>query len=293
MTVVHKNSEIAHSLKLRDGRLLELSSPKVMGILNITPDSFYDGGKLENEEAIVAQAGRMLEEGASILDVGGQSTRPGAEQVPLEEEIQRVVTSIKAILQEFPQAIISVDTFQSGVVLEAVKAGASIVNDISGGQLDAKMFETVASLKVPYILMHTRGTPQTMKSLTNYDNLVLDLLDYFQARLMELQDLGVNDVVIDLGFGFAKTLDQNYELLGKLSQFHVLGSPILTGVSRKSMIYKLLDSSPQEALNGTTALHILALQQGSRILRVHDVNEAVEAVKIWEKFKSPNTSQPL
>lgn len=257
-----------------------------MGILNITPDSFYDGGKYQNTASIVEQAGKMLEQGASILDIGGYSTRPGADHISEQQESDRVLGAIEPILKAFPHAVISVDTFRSSVAKLCVQAGAQLINDISGGSLDERMFETAATLGVPYFLMHTRGTPQTMKALTQYDNLLGELLDYFQDRIQQLRKLGVTDIIIDPGFGFAKTLEQNYALLAHLSEFQMLGCPILVGVSRKSMIYKHLGITPQEALNGTTALNMLALQQGANILRVHDVKPAVEAIALFQAFET-------
>ena len=274
-----------HSLKLPDGRLLSLQTPKVMGILNVTPDSFYDGGRYDSRQAAVDRAGKMLEEGADLLDIGGYSTRPGADDIPQEEEQQRVLQALEPILEAFPNAIISIDTFRASVAKAAVQQGAHAINDISGGSLDEKMFATVGELGVPYFLMHTRGTPQTMKTLTQYDNLLNELLDYFQERLLQLRNPGVKDVIIDPGFGFAKTLDQNYELLAQLEHLQMLGCPLLVGVSRKSMVYKKLGTSAQEALNGTTALHILSLQQGANILRVHDPKEAEEAITLFQSFQ--------
>jgi dihydropteroate synthase len=267
-----------------DGRLIDLSQPRVMGILNVTPDSFYDGKKFNDEKAILSQVEKMLSEGADFIDVGGYSTRPGAEEISVKEELGRVLPTIKSIIKNFPEAVISIDTFRSSVAVEAVEAGAAIVNDISGGELDEKMFSTIASLQVPYILMHTRGTPQTMTHLTKYDNLIKDLLDYFHSKIFQLQLLGVKDIIIDPGFGFAKTVDQNFEILNKLDQFQILGKPILAGISRKSMIWKPLKVNPDKALNGTTALNAIALLKGVSILRVHDVREANETTTLIHRI---------
>tara|TARA_R110000850_G_C9994021_1_gene467321 strand:+ start:791 stop:1612 length:822 start_codon:yes stop_codon:yes gene_type:complete len=262
------------------GTLVDLSTPKVMGILNITPDSFYDGGKLSTDAAILSQAERMLSEGATFLDVGGYSSRPGAADVPESEELQRVLPAIKSIVKEFPELLISIDTFRSTVARESVDAGAALVNDISAGLLDENMISSVAQLQVPYIMMHMRGTPQTMKTLTDYDDVTLDVLRYFSERIATARKAGINDIIADPGFGFAKTIPQNFELLGKLELFKNLDVPFLIGVSRKGMIHKTLDVSPAEALNGTTALNSIALLKGASLLRVHDVKEAVEAVKL-------------
>ena len=260
------------------GRLIDLHTPIVMGILNITPDSFFDGGRYLHNS--VKQAEKMLKEGATIIDVGGYSTRLGATDISEQEEIQRVVPVIRNIRREFPDCIISIDTFRASVARAAVESGAVIVNDVSGGSLDAAMFETVAQMQVPYILMHMRGTPQTMTKLTDYNNVLTDLMDYFNERVFQLRTLGVKDIIIDPGFGFAKTRAQNYELLKNLSYFRMLNLPILTGVSRKSMVWKTLDITSDEALNGTTVLNTLAVLNGASILRVHDVREAMEVIKL-------------
>ena len=263
------------------GRGLLIGQPIVMGILNVTPDSFYDGGQHQHTDAIQAKAGQMLAEGATIIDVGGYSSRPGAADVAESEEQQRVLHAIETVLKAHPEAIISVDTFRASVARAAVQAGALLVNDISGGQLDAQMFATVAQLKVPYIMMHMRGTPANMKQLTSYDNLLNEMLAYFGSRLAQLRALGVADVVIDPGFGFAKNRKQNFALLRHLAYFKQLNCLLLAGVSRKSMIWKTLDLTPADALNGTTALHVLALQNGASILRVHDVKEAMQAIELY------------
>ncbi|MEX2595498.1 MAG: dihydropteroate synthase [Salibacteraceae bacterium] len=262
------------------GTLIDFTTPKVMGILNITPDSFYDGSKLKTDAAILTQAETMLSEGATFLDVGGYSSRPGASDVPESEELRRVLPAIRLIINKFPDALLSVDTFRSNVARESVNAGAALVNDISAGLLDENMIPTVADLQVPYIMMHMRGTPQTMKTLTDYEDVTLDILRYFSERIAVARKAGINDIITDPGFGFAKTIPQNFELLGKLELFKNLDVPFLIGISRKGMIYKTLNISPAEALNGTTALNSIAVLKGASILRVHDVKQAVEAVKL-------------
>lgn len=262
------------------GKLIDLSTPLVMGILNNTPDSFYDGSKHNNLKNLCERAELMLAEGATFLDIGGYSTRPNAEDISEKEELKRVVPLIKEIVKRFPEANISIDTFRAEVAKAAVEAGASMINDVSGGRLDDKMFETVARLKVPYILMHSRGTPQSMTGLTDYENIVEEIIDYFQHRIRLLSDMGCKDLILDLGFGFAKTLAQNYFLLRNLSAFKSLNYPILVGVSRKSMIFKKLGITPDESLNGTTALNTIALMNGAAILRVHDVKQAKEVINL-------------
>lgn len=257
-----------------------------MGILNATPDSFYDGKINNTFDEIIKHASQMVEDGAKIIDIGGYSTRPSASDVSIIEELKRVIPVIEKLKTLYPNIIISIDTFRAEVAREAINNGASIINDISAGELDHKMFETVADLNVPYIMMHTKGTPQTMQSLTQYENLIEEIISYFSIKINTLKSLGVNDLIIDPGFGFAKTMEQNYELLQKLPYFKVLELPILVGVSRKSMIYKLLNISPDESLNGTTTLNTIALMQGASIIRVHDVKEAVETVKLLEKVNS-------
>ncbi len=278
---MNSQQKVKHfSINLK-GNLVDLSTPVIMGILNVTPDSFYDGGKYDRDaDALRRQAGKLLQEGATILDIGGYSTRPGAAPVEASVETRRVTSAIHTVLREFPDALISVDTFRAGVAEEAVGAGAAMINDVSGGNLDARMFETVAKLQVPYVLMHMRGNPQSMTSLTQYDDLLLDILDYFQERLTKLRASRVADVIIDPGFGFAKTIQQNFELLQHLEAFHVLNAPMLVGVSRKAMTYKSLKISPEEALNGTTVLNTVSLLEGASILRVHDVKEALQAVRL-------------
>lgn len=267
------------------GRLLDLRIPRVMGVLNVTPDSFYDGGRYTTDEAILEKAEKMLSEGAAFIDVGAYSSRPGAKDVPVAEELKRCISAIKLLIQKFPGTIISVDTFRSSVASAAVQEGAGLINDISGGELDPEMFETVARLKVPYILMHMRGSPQNMSGLSTYDNLLKEVVDYFHAKTHALRQMGISDVIIDPGFGFAKTAEQNFELLNNLEYLHVLGKPVLAGLSRKSMIWKTLGIEPEKALNGTTALNTIALMKGVNILRVHDVKEAMEIVKLISRTK--------
>ncbi len=272
-----------HTLNL-GGNILDLAKPKVMGILNVTPDSFYDGGSNVHLDVLLRKAAQMISDGASILDIGGYSSRPGAVAVSEEEELARVIPAIKAICTELPEANISIDTFRAEVAKQAIEAGAKLVNDISGGELDPKMYEILAHYKVPYVMMHMRGTPQNMKDNCNYENIISEMLDYFQNKLHKLHSLGISDIIIDLGFGFAKTREQNFFLLKNLSLFSILGCPVLAGVSRKSMIFKTLGISANEALNGTTALNMVALRNGASILRVHDVKEAMEVVKLNEEL---------
>lgn len=266
------------------GRIIDLSQPIVMGILNLTPDSFYDGDKWTARDAALHQTEKMLEEGATVLDIGGVSSRPNADKVGEAEELQRVLPVIEAITKRFPEALLSVDTFRGRVAKESVEAGAALINDISAGTLDASLLPTVAQLQVPYILMHMQGTPQTMQNNPQYDNLVNDILDFHVQKVAELRALGIEDIIVDLGFGFGKTIEDNYRLLNKIHLFQMLGLPILAGLSRKSMIWKLLKSSPKEALNGTTALNMVALQQGAKILRVHDVKPAVETIQLYQQL---------
>ena len=267
-----------------NGKLIDLSSPKVMGILNVTPNSFFDGGKHANEKAILTQVEKMLLEGAAFIDIGGYSSKPSAEFVSEEEELQRLVPVIKDVVKEFPGVIISVDTFRSKVAQEAIENGAAIINDISAGNLDAKMMETVAKLQVPYLMMHMKGTPQTMQSLAQYENIVKEMLFYFSQKIAQARSLGINDLILDPGFGFAKTLEQNFEVLSKLELFQMTELPLLVGVSRKSMVYKTLETTAEFALNGTTSLNTISLLKGAKILRVHDVKEAVECVKLQQKL---------
>ncbi|HYD91303.1 MAG TPA: dihydropteroate synthase [Flavobacterium sp.] len=264
--------------------MVELDSPAIMGILNRTPDSFYSGSRFD-EKAVVTGAGKMLDEGAAFIDIGGASTRPGAETVSVEEELKRVLPSIKSIIKEFPLALISIDTLRPEVARAAVNEGAAMVNDISGGGLEVDLLETVASLKVPYVLMHIKGTPKTMQANPHYEDVVDEVINYFIEKIKRIKDLNITDVILDPGFGFGKTVAHNYTLLKSLDSLKIFGYPILAGVSRKSMICKVLDVTPEEALNGTTALHVLALLNNADILRVHDVKEAVEAKKIVEYYR--------
>jgi dihydropteroate synthase len=262
------------------GKILTIETAIVMGIINITPDSFYAGSRQQALQDIVQQAKKMLDEGAAILDIGGQSTRPGSEQVGAEEEIKRVVPAIAAIQEQFPEAIISIDTYHASVAKAAIEAGAAIVNDVSGGMLDAYMLDTVAALKVPYVCMHMQGTPATMQHSPAYNDVTKEVLDFFIERTDACRRAGIHDVIIDPGFGFGKTIEHNFTLLKNLSVFKILEKPILLGISRKSSIYKTLGSTANEALNGTTVLNTVGLINGAAILRVHDVKEAVEAVKL-------------
>ena len=267
------------------GQLIDLSTPKVMGILNLTPDSFYDGGRYKNESEILAKVETMLNEGATFVDVGAYSSRPNAEHISEEEELRRIVSIVDLLIKSFPEIMLSIDTFRSEVAKKCIEAGASIVNDISAGTLDEKMLQTVANLHVPYVMMHMRGTPQTMQNLTHYDHLLKDILFYFSERISAARALGIVDIIIDPGFGFAKTIAQNFELLNNLELFKMLELPILVGLSRKSMIYKTLEISVNDALNGTTVLHTVSLHKGSSILRVHDVKEAMECIRLMEQLK--------
>jgi len=256
-----------------------------MGIINLTADSFYDGGKIKTDKDLLNKTEIMLSEGATILDVGAYSSRPGATDIPLETELKNSLAGIEVILEKFPEAIISIDSFRSPVCKSGIKHGASIINDISGGELDPEMFDTVAELRAPYIMMHMRGNPQTMTQLTDYNDLVSDIIDYFNEKINLLHAKGVHDIIIDPGFGFAKTRDQNFELLNSLELLSFTDAPILSGVSRKSMIWKTLETTADEALNGTTALNTVSLMKGASILRVHDVKEAMEAIKLVDTLK--------
>ena len=267
------------------GELVNLTRPKVMGILNLTPDSFFDGGKYKDETSILQQVEYMLDHGATFIDMGAYSSRPGAEHVPEDEELLRMLPVIDLILTKFPDTLISVDTFRSKVAAESIEHGAALINDISAGNLDAAMFDTVADYQVPYIMMHMKGTPQSMQKQATYSDVIKDLRSYFSEKIRETTSKKINDIIIDPGFGFAKTTEQNYTLLNHLDLFQTFGLPILIGLSRKSMIYKVLESSPQEALNGTTALHTIALLKGANIIRAHDVKEAMECVKLVEVLK--------
>lgn len=264
------------------GQLIDLSKPKIMGILNVTPDSFYDGGKFNSDKNILLQVEKMLINGATFIDLGGQSSKPNANTITIDEELKRVVWVVDLILKNFPETILSIDTFNSKVAQTCVENGAAIINDISAGSLDDKMFETVAKLQVPYIMMHMRGNPKTMQKLTHYNDLVKDILFYFSEKIAIARNFGINDLIVDPGFGFAKTIEQNFELLSKLELFQMLELPILVGISRKGMIYKTLETDAENALNGTSVLNTIALTKGANILRVHDVKEAVECAKLFE-----------
>tara|TARA_R110002050_G_scaffold1100_7_gene7549 strand:+ start:1771 stop:2544 length:774 start_codon:yes stop_codon:yes gene_type:complete len=257
-----------------------------MGILNVTPDSFFDGGKYKDETSILNQVGKMINEGATFIDVGAYSTRPCAHEVDENTELNRIIPIIKLILKEFPNVILSIDTFRSSVAKECVQLGAAIINDISAGLQDQQMLSTVASLNVPYIMMHMRGTPQNMQQKTDYDDIFKEILLFFSERLSLAKSLGIKDIIIDPGFGFAKNANQNFELLRQLEMMSFIEHPLLVGISRKSMIYKTLDTSVDKALNGTTALHMVCLQKGTKILRVHDVKEAMECVKLHDQLNA-------
>jgi len=263
------------------GQLVSLAEPIVMGILNVTPDSFFDGGKYTEAPTILQQTEKMLTAGAKIIDIGGMSSRPGAEIIDTDQELERVIPAIEKIITRFPDTIISIDTIRSAVAKAAVEAGASIINDISAGKLDKDFHQTVADLEVPYILMHMLGKPKNMQDNPVYEDISLTVLDFFIKEIGKLRGLGIKDIILDPGFGFGKTIDHNYEILNKLHTFNILDLPVLAGISRKSMIYKFLGTTPQTALNGTTALNMVALQQGAKILRVHDVKEAVETVNLY------------
>jgi dihydropteroate synthase len=262
------------------GTLIDLSSPKVMGILNVTPNSFYDGGKYAEEKSMLSQVEKMLIEGATFIDIGAYSSKPSAEFVTEQEETQRLLPIIKSVLQHISETLISVDTFRANVAKAAIETGACIINDIAAGGLDENMMKTVAELQVPYIMMHMKGNPQTMQSMALYDNVTKEVLFYFSEKVAQARSLGINDLIIDPGFGFAKTLEQNFEILDNLELFQIVALPLLVGISRKSMIYKTLNTTAEFALNGTTVLNTIALQKGSNILRVHDVKEAIECVKL-------------
>jgi dihydropteroate synthase len=266
------------------GQLIDLSTPKVMGILNVTPNSFFDGGRYKNESEILSQVRKMLNEGADFIDIGAYSSKPKAEYVSEKDELKRIVPIVNLILDHFPKTVISIDTFRSEVARICIENGASIINDISAGILDEKMMGSIAKFDVPYIMMHNRGTPQTMQTMTQYDNIVKEMLFYFSEKVSLARSFGINDLILDPGFGFAKTLDQNYEVLQKLELFDMLELPLLVGVSRKSMIYNLFKCTPEEALNGTSIINTTALNKGAKILRVHDVKEAIECVTIFNKI---------
>jgi dihydropteroate synthase len=273
-----------YSLNCR-GKLINLSTPRIMGILNITPDSFYDGGKYQTKKEILKKTRQMIEEGASIIDVGAYSSRPGAEHISAEEEMQRLKIALETIRTDFPDIIVSADTFRSSVASLVIKDyEVDIINDISAGSADENMFDTVAELNVPYIMMHIKGTPQNMQVNPTYDNVVEEIIGYFSEKVQKAKLAGICDVIIDPGFGFGKTLEHNYQILSRLDDFKIFELPIIVGLSRKSMIYKALNTTPDGALNGTTVLNTIALMNGANILRVHDVKEAVETVKLFSLF---------
>ncbi|WP_214229399.1 dihydropteroate synthase [Pedobacter sp. B4-66] len=265
------------------GKLTDISVPCVMGILNLTPDSFYNSSRAGSIDDALQRTEAFLKDGAKFIDIGAYSSRPGAAEISTEEELKRIVPVVEAITKKLPEAVISIDTFRAKVAKESIEAGAHIINDIASGDLDEAMFDTVAALQVPYIMMHMKGNPQTMQQETAYKDLALDITDYFSAKLTQLQKLGVKDIILDPGFGFAKTLDQNYQLLNHLEDFNIFELPLLVGFSRKSMIYKFLGLTPQEALNGTSVLNTIALLKGASILRVHDVKAAVECIALVQK----------
>lgn len=267
------------------GKLIDLNEPKVMGILNITPDSFYDKSRFSSKDDLLKRTESMLSEGATFIDVGAYSSRPGAEFVSEEEERKRLIPALEIILKKFPDVLLSVDTFRSNIARETIDLGASIINDISGGDMDPEMFDVVVKKQVPYILMHMRGNPQTMSNLNKYDHLIVDIISELQVKVNDLQKRGLNDIIIDPGLGFAKDLSQNYEIIKELNSFKCIGHPLLIGASRKSMIYKLLECEPHNALIGSTVVHTTSLLYGASILRVHDVKEAIEAIKITTLLK--------
>ncbi|WP_027078480.1 dihydropteroate synthase [Maribacter antarcticus] len=268
------------------GELIDLKLPRVMGILNVTPDSFFDGGRFKDEKNALKQVEKMMLEGASFIDIGAYSSKPGADEVSEALELKRIIPIVELVLKYFPDVLLSIDTFRGTVARECVERGAAIVNDISAGLRDETLLDTIANLQVPYIMMHMRGTPKTMQKQTVYQHLMQDILLFFSQRLAMAREKGIHDIIIDPGFGFAKTLEQNYQLLQQLEALKVTDLPVLAGISRKSMIYKLLNSEPENALNGTTALHIVALTKGANILRVHDVKEAVECVRLHKQLTS-------
>ncbi|TLP77049.1 dihydropteroate synthase [Maribacter sp. ACAM166] len=269
-----------------NSKLISLHQPKVMGILNVTPDSFFDGGKYKDDASILQQVEKMILDGAMFIDVGAYSSRPGALEIDENTELERIVPIVKLILKEFPKAILSIDTFRSRVAEECVQQGAAIINDISAGQQDENMLPTVAEMGVPFIMMHMRGTPKDMQQKTNYKDLMKEIILFFSERLASAKAMGIKDIIIDPGFGFAKTLEQNYQLLHQMKLLQLIDHPVLAGISRKSMIYNLLNTNAENALNGTTALHMTCLQNGAHILRVHDVKEAMECVKLYEQLNA-------
>ncbi|RYF82598.1 MAG: dihydropteroate synthase [Chitinophagaceae bacterium] len=267
------------------GQLLTITEPIVMGILNITPDSFYSGSRLHDADTLLQKAAQMIEEGAAILDIGGQSTRPNSERVSAEEEKRRVIPAIETLQKHFPQQVLSIDSFYASVAKEAVNAGAGIVNDVSAGSIDPQMLPTVAELGVPYVLMHMPGDPQTMQQNAQYKNVTLEVFDYLSFKLKELAKMGMKDVIVDPGFGFGKTIAHNFQLLRELQFFQQLNKPLMVGLSRKATVYKTLQITPEQALNGSTVMHTIALLNGAHILRVHDVKEAKQAIELLQAYK--------
>lgn len=272
------------------GNLIDVNIPKIMGVLNLTPDSFYDGGKYKNQSEIIAQVAKMLAQGATFIDLGAYSSKPGAQHVSEAEELNRITPIVALLSKEFPEILLSIDTFRSNVAKECIAQGAALINDISAGNLDPNMFDIIANYKVPYIMMHMKGTPQNMQQHTHYENLLTEVLFYFSEKIEAAHNKKIIDIIIDPGFGFSKTTAQNYELMENLSLLKNSDKPLLVGISRKSMIYKVLKTNAENALNGTTVLNTVALLKGANILRVHDVEEAVECVKIIEELKTVNTS---
>ena len=266
------------------GQLIDLATPKVMGILNVTPNSFFDGGKYKNQQEILSQVELMLAEGATFIDIGAYSSKPNADFVSVKEELARIIPVVDLILKHFPKALLSIDTFRSEVAQLTIEKGAALINDIAAGSLDEQMMAVIAKHNVPYIMMHMRGTPQTMQTMTDYEDIVKEMLFYFSQKVHQARSLGINDLILDPGFGFAKTTVQNYEVLQKMELFQILELPLLAGISRKSMVYKPLHSNASEALNGTTVLNTIALTKGAKILRVHDVKEAMECITLYNKL---------
>ncbi len=280
---------LEHQLTLNcKGRLISLEGPLVMGILNVTPDSFFDGGQYTAKKAALNQVEKMMKKGASMIDVGGVSSRPGSDTISETEELERVIPMIRTIAENFPEAIISVDTFRAKVAKESVGAGAAMINDISAGRIDEKMYETVASLTVPYVLMHMQGKPKNMQENPTYEDIVQEVLDFFIWEMEKLRKWDIKDIILDVGFGFGKTIEHNFRLLKDLHVFKILEQPLLVGISRKSMICRLLNIKPEAALNATSALNLVALQQGAKILRVHDVAEAMEVIEVWKQLEAAN-----
>lgn len=277
-----RKSSVGRTINV-SGRLVSLDNPQVMGILNVTPDSFFLASRCRSEEEIRQRVCQIRCEGATMVDIGAYSSRPGADDVSVEEELRRLLPAVRIVREEWPEAVVSVDTFRAEVARRAVEAGADIINDISGGEMDPDMFSAIAELHVPYVLMHMKGTPKDMQKAPTYDNLMYDVFRSLGERVEALHEMGIADIIVDPGFGFGKTLEQNYEMMRRLGEFRLLDCPLLIGISRKSMVYRLLDNTPEQSLNGTTALNTIALMNGADILRVHDVKEAVEAVKIYRQ----------